>query len=56
MKVVKYFENEAKKSKGHTKATSTTGCVVKTIHELAGLLLMYYSSNICQRLKVHVIA
>ena len=42
MNVVKYFENEAKKSKSHptiidkiTKATGKTGCVMKTIHKLA---------------------
>ena len=40
MSVVEYFENKAKKSKSRpniidkiTKATSKTGCVMKTIHE-----------------------
>ena len=42
MSVVEYFKNEVKKSKGHPnvigkviKATDKTGCVMKTIHELA---------------------
>ena len=42
MNVVEYFENEVKKSKGRPnviekimKATGKSGCVMKTIHELA---------------------
>ena len=45
---MEYFGNEAKKSKDRpnilekvTKATSKTGCVVQTIHELAGSLLRW---------------
>ena len=67
MNMVEHFKNEMKKSKGHpnitflkkyTKATGKTGCVVKTIRELAGLLLMYCilaATYICQSLKVCII-
>ena len=49
MNVVEYFKNEAKKSKGCpniidkiTKAAGKTGCVMKTIHELACLWLVLF--------------